>query len=137
MKSGKFYKPLIYFVRYNGLVLSVGEQIPGRVVIALIEKGGIVIWENQGSFRLIASPILRNLVSHYEAARSRAILYPRIKPPATLNELSWEQGIDVSLKTAESLLSVPHEDGDELSNPNTATESHGGYSSDKPQLNAG
>lgn len=124
IKAETFYYPHICFIRYNGLTLQIGDKhFPIWILKTLIKANGIIIWENQGAFRLIPNPILCNLKTQYENAQSLVAVYPRIKPPNDLNKILWEQGEPISSKIVEYLLSTSHEESDSPSGSDPTTQS--------------
>lgn len=87
-------------------VLKIGsEELSGKLAIEIMERDSIIIWENQGMFKLIPNSILRNLKTQYENARRIDALYPRIEPPIGLNKISWDQGISIPEAVVQILLS--------------------------------
>jgi len=134
MKPNNFYTPYIYFLQCTKRVIQIGKELPTRVVVQLLlaDKSGILIWENQGSFKIIPNSILRNLKTHYENTRSLSAMYPRIRPPKNLNTISWEQGYYILPEVAKLLLSIPDNRGDDFSEPNTTPDTTGEDKANKP-----
>lgn len=130
LESGKFYRPTIFFVQHNEMFLKVGGELPTKILHTLIEINGVIIWENQGVFRLVPSHILRNLITQYETARSLNALYPRTKFPDNLLNITWDQGINISTvcETIKALLSTE----ESLGNSDTATDPTGEDHTDQP-----
>lgn len=113
MIPGKLYKLHIHYTRSNTRILKLGSaELPTSAVQNLLANGGVLIWENQGSFKIVPNLVLHNMKLRYETARSIDALYPRTKPSAKLNEISWEQGIAISPAVVKALLLTP---GEELS----------------------
>ncbi len=115
-----------FFIRRDGPTLRIGEDVlPVKVIDTLRWIDGFILWERQGMFRIIPAPVIANLVSNYETARSIRAMYPRARPPAGLNTISWEQGIVISPPVANTLMSSSGKEGDGLGNTNTAADTTG------------
>ena len=133
MKPREIFDSFIYFTQCDRLVLEMGsKEFPVAVLQMLLKRNGVLIWENQGSFKLIPSPVLRNLMMHYETARKLDAVYPRIKPSTHMNKITWEQGITISPTVVKALLLTPHKGSDGLSEPDPATNPTGEDQADKP-----
>lgn len=119
IRSNKFYESFIYFLHCNNSVLQLGSiELPTTDFLTLLEKSGVLIWENQGTFAIFAPPILQNIKIRYENARSIEAAYPRIKPPKGLTDLLWDQGTRISPTTVSILLAACNH-SDELSKTDT------------------
>ena len=108
IKSNILHKPLIYFVRCTGLILQIADTtLSGAMLDTLHDKNGIVIWENQGMFKLIPVLVLWNVLMEYKFTQQLKAQYPR----TTVNfvAIHWNQGIDISPKVVESLLASQEE----------------------------
>lgn len=113
-----------YLIQCDKLVLTVGTELPIAILKSLIAKGGVLIWEHRGSFKLLSTTILHNVVTRYETARSISASYPRIKPPKDLMLIDWNQGWYIKPEIVEVLL-VPNNSGNDLSNTNPAPDTTG------------
>jgi len=121
--SKKIYRPIIYFFQHNASILPIGNDgLPPTIVATLIDEHGIIIWKNQGMFRLISNTVIHNLKTDYETARSLNALYPRMKVPAHLNEISWNQGIPISPEIVKILLSTTGKKSDSFGDSDASTE---------------
>ncbi len=117
IKSKKLFDTLIYFIRSERSVLRVGQgEFPDAILDILIKKDGIVIWENQGIFKLISAPILHNIWLTREASQQLKKGYTRIEGPGNLEEISWGQGILISPTIVKNILLVPCEKRNGFSN---------------------
>ena len=112
MKSKKLFDSLIYYVRYDGPTLEIGsDEFPEVVLDILIKKNGILIWENQGTYKLVPAPVLHNIWLNHEASQQIKEEYPRVEGARGLNTISWNQGLPISPLIARNFLLVPHENG--------------------------
>lgn len=121
IKSRMSYDASIYFIRGDKLVLTVGVELSTTALRLLVAKDGVLIWEHHGSYKLIPTAILRNIITRYETARAISASYPRIKPPKDLMLIDWNQGWYVKPEIAEALLLVPRNHSDELGNTDSTT----------------
>ena len=122
MNLKHLFEPLLYHIRCNKGYLVIGDMgIPITTLALLVEKNGMIIWENQGFFKLIPNSVLRNLRTRYENARSIAAVYSRVKPPKGLTEINWNQGIDIPSAVAKVLLTACKKRY-ELRKPDTTTD---------------
>ena len=124
IESKTYFKSIAYFIRCNKTLLQLGEK--GKLSIhalkALLERNGIIIWENQGIFKLIPNSILRNVWTNFNAAQQIKENYPLTTEPRKLKEISWNQGIPISPIVVKNLLIIDNS-GNESSNTDTATRS--------------
>jgi hypothetical protein len=104
IKSQTVFKISGYFIRYDGLNLPISDkELPGKkelpvvILLALVNHKGILIWENQGVFKLIPEQVLRNAKLNHEASRQLKKEYPRTKKLDSLKTISWEQGVPVTV----------------------------------------
>ena len=122
--KNKLYKPTVYFIRCHGPVLRVGGDLPVAIFHLLINTKGVIIWEQQGRFKIIPPVILSNLARQYEAARSIGALYPRITPPTALTEIQWDQGTDIYYNTVMVLLTTENCLGESDTTTDTTGKDH-------------
>ncbi len=136
MRSMTFHVPLIYYVHFDGPVLFMGEpEIVDRILTRLVnEINGVLIWENQGAYRLIPATVLFNLFTNREFLRRQMEHYPRITVSPDLSEITWNQGIAISPTVVEHLLLAPCDSSDESGKSDSATEPTVENHTDEPQL---
>lgn len=125
IKSKKLFESFIYFIRYDGpFPLKVGsKELPDTVLDILIKKNGIVIWENQGIFKLIPVTILHNIWLTCGTSQQLKKGYPRMTPPSGLNEISFSQGIIIPPAIVKNLLLIPYEKRNGFSDPDSTAHS--------------
>ncbi len=108
----KFRNVSMYHIRCDKSILTTEDVAAFRLTLAeLLEEDGVIIWENQGAFRLIFSSVIRNCEICYEVAEKIGVLYPRAKAAGALRRITWEQGVPISKVIIENLL---HEETDDL-----------------------
>ncbi len=130
IESKRLFKVLIYRVRHNGPTLRAGnDELSDIILDLLVREKGIVIWENQGVFRLISAPILRNLELTRKASHQIKKDYHRIAGSNGLEEISWNQGIAISPVIVQNLPLVPRE---ELSDTKADTATASNQQATKP-----
>lgn len=123
IKSGKTLEPYIHFIRHNQPVLQIGTtEFPQIVLDIVVNELGIIIWENQGSFKIISYYVLRNAQLHYETLQQLKKEYPRTTKPSSLIEITWGQGISISSDAFKVLFLTPCNHSDELSKTDTPTD---------------
>ena len=123
MENAKMYNLRFVLVAGNGTFLTVGGDIPAEIVADVIDNGGVLIWENQGQFRLIPNSILRNVKIQYKNARRLVTFFPRGTPRKNLNQISWVQGVAIS-PTVVRLLTAS-QDGHHAGQPDPAPDTTG------------
>ncbi len=134
VKSRKCFAPYIYYLRYDRYTLKVGtEEFPDKVLTTLCDrKDGLVIWENQGAFKLIPAAILLNLLHARHASQQIKESYPRAVGPQSLNEITWSQGLPIAATIAGHLLLTPCKEPNELDDTNSDTGPAGEDQPDHP-----
>jgi len=142
MKVQTFFKPVICLVQHNSSTLAIDTQIDDprmldSILYTLIKKNGIVIWENQGRFKLIILHIIQNALETYKISQQLKYEYPRTAGSAILNKITWEQGIDVSSEAVKELLSIPTDSSDDPGDSDAPTDTAGKDQTKKPQSNTG
>lgn len=139
VKSRKCFEPYIYYVRYDRPTLRVGtEEFPDKVLTILCDrKDGLIIWENQGTFKLIPAGVLLNLSQARLASQKLAKSYPLVKGPRSLSEITWDQGVPITPTVVEHLLLTPCDATDESTEPDTPAETNGEDQPDQPELETG
>ena len=107
IKSMSIFGPHIYFIQHDKLVLRVGSRkFPETVLLSLINLKAVLIWKNQGSFRLIPASVLCNLQASCETAAQIKKEFPRYKPLTSLDEITWDQGLPITLTVVKTLLTA-------------------------------
>lgn len=120
VKSETFFEVPIYFVRGHDLVLRIGSNdLPTKILNSLIERNGIIIWEVQGTFRLVPAPILCNILLNYHASQQLKKEYPRTKGLDGFTTIVWDQGISIPSAAVEILLLAARDHSDEFSKADT------------------
>lgn len=138
VKSKRLFDSLIYFIRYDGSTLTVGnDEFPEAVLDMLIQNNGLLIWENQGTFRLIPAPVIHNIWLASVASDQLKKEYPRAEISHGLNAVSWKQGLLISPIVARNFLTVPHEKRKGFADTNPAPEPTSEDQTDDPQTDAG
>lgn len=138
VKSRKLFDSLIYYIRYDGPVLKIGsDEFPAVVLELLVHKNGLVIWENQGTFKLIPAPVLHNILLTCGASHQLKKEYPRTGVSKGLNTISWGQGQPISPVIARNFLLVPHEERKSFADPDAATKATSEDQTDDPQPDTG
>lgn len=84
----------------------------------LITEGGVILWENEGMFRLISNPVIINATICRKVGQAIEVMYPRTGSLDTRGHISWEQGIDLSSELVRGLLG---EETDNLDDTDSAT----------------
>jgi len=121
IKSGKTLEPYIHFIRYDRSVLRVGTiEFPRAVLDTVVDELGVIIWENQGSFRILSYYVLRNTQLHCETSQQLEKEYPRTTKPKSLIEITWAHGIPISSDAVMALFLNSRDSGDKLGNTDTA-----------------
>lgn len=116
-----------YFIRHDGPFLRIdSEEFSEAILDILVENKSIVIWENQGSFKLIPTQILQNIQLVYGVSQQLAKEYPRTQRYDNLRVISWEQGITIPPQ-----LLAACEKRHELSNTDTSADPTTESQSDK------
>lgn len=87
----EFARPLIYFVEHNGLELT---GLPFTVLSRLSINGAVIIWKNQGAFRLVPHAIIYNNWAATQLAVKQREFFPRSEKIAA--PVNWSQGFDIS-----------------------------------------
>lgn len=124
IESGKNLEPYIHFIRHNRPVLRVGTtEFPRTVLDIVVNELGVIIWENQGSFKIISYYVLRNTQMYCETSQRLGKEYPRTTKLDRLSEITWEQGIFISSDAFKALFLAPRDSGNELGNTDTPTDS--------------
>lgn len=104
-KSMSIFGPHIYFIQHDKLILRVGgKKFPRPVLLSLINLKAVLIWKNQGSFRLIPTSVLCNIQTSCEITEQLKDEFPRYKPLSNLEEITWDQGEPVTLAVVKALL---------------------------------
>ena len=107
IKSMSIFGPHIYFIQHDKLILRVGsKKFPRTVLLSLIGLKALLIWKNQGSFRLIPASILSNLQASCEVTEQIKKEFPRYEPLTRLNEITWDQGLPITLTVVKTLLTA-------------------------------
>lgn len=122
IKSMSIFEPHIYFIQHDKLILRVGsKKFPRPVLLSLINLKALLIWKNQGSFRLIPASVLCNLQTSGEVTEQIKKEYPRYEPLTSLDEITWDQGEPITLAVVKILLTACKKRY-ELRNPDTAAD---------------
>ncbi len=138
IKSKRLFDSLIYFIRYDGPTLTIGtDEFPTAILDTLIQKNGLVIWENQGTFKLIPTPVIHNIWLASDASDQIKKEYPRTEVPHGLNTVSWNQGLPISPVMARNFLSIPHEIRNGFADADTPTQATSEDQADDPKSNTG
>lgn len=126
IKSTASLETFIYFVRCDEQILRIGSNIfPISILNRLVEKHGIVIWEAQGAFKLISTPILFNMILSYNTAQQLKKEYPRTRGLNDLRTIDWNQGISIPSAAVESLLLTAHNSSDDFINTDSTPDTPG------------
>ncbi len=119
----KFRNVSMYHIRCDKSILTTEDVAAFRLTLAeLLEENGVIIWENQGAFRLIFSSVIRNCEICHEVAEKIRALYPRVNVAGALRNITWEQGVPIPKAIVENLL---HKETDDLSDTDSTTDAAG------------
>lgn len=95
----KYTRPLIHFVEDNGPELNLSLIVLTR----LSSNNAVIIWKNQGAFRIIPPHRIHNHWANIQCGIKQKEFYSRNQIPTL--PFYWEQGIDISPKVVEVLQS--------------------------------
>lgn len=106
--------PFICYVQADIPALGVSPELTALLVCGV---DGILLWENQGSFRLIPTAILQNIHSTYQDMLAQAALNPR----AMFAEptIQWDQGTPISAEAVRVLLRACNSSDDSVETDTT------------------
>ena len=129
----------IVYIQCGALILRIVEEgkfstgeLPIQVLFSLHANKGVILWSNQGLHRLIPASIVHNAYCAYCIARELEKgfgTYHQIEAPASLKEISWDQGIEVTPELARHLMSATQDTDESVeseSSPDTATDKQPG-----------
>ena len=128
MSTKKFFMHF-YYRKLDGPEFSI-NIIPKLDMDWILLHEAVLIWENQGAFKLIPWAVLKNTEIGYKETKKAGAQYPHYPNYLPIDIINWTAGHELSIAAAWCLLS--DDASDELTNPNTAPESHGEDKPDQP-----
>ncbi len=110
MSKDSFYNLQIYIFPRDS------ESFNVRDLLAAYDHRGRwlspVLWENQGTSRLIPASVVQNAHREIKDANERKKHYPVSRVRGSIGRITWEQGVPISPLAIQALLAAARETGE-------------------------
>lgn len=105
-ETKKFYNPNVYYLRHDAVdTLIVGKSLSVEDLSKIVTLDCVFIWDNQGLYRLIPTPVLRNAWIEHHGIEQYSEVFQRKASSVGQSGIRWSQGVDVPQEVVAALLS--------------------------------